>query len=79
VAFDSETNTLYVADTAANRITAIPEAEGRRTSAGTGRTVTRDGQLENPLGLVVAPDQHLISTNAGNGRVVETTTLELLK
>lgn len=73
VAFDGERNTLYVADTAANRITAIPDAEGRMTSAGTGRTVTRGGKLRSPLGLVLAPDGHVISANAGNGRVVETT------
>lgn len=57
----------------ANRITAIPRAEGRMTSAGTGRTVTRGGRLQNPLGLVLAADGHLISANAGNGRVVEST------
>jgi sugar lactone lactonase YvrE len=72
VAFSSERNTLYVADTAANRITAIPQAEGRMTSAGTGPVVTRGDRLRNPLGLVLAPNGDLISANASNGRVVET-------
>jgi hypothetical protein len=72
VAFSRATGTLYVADTAANRIVAIPRALTRMRTAHTGRTVTRDGRLNSPLGLVIAPNGHLISVNAGNGRAVET-------
>jgi hypothetical protein len=37
--------TLYVADTLLNRIAAIPNAVFRLTSAGTGRTVSEGGNL----------------------------------
>ncbi|HUC15580.1 MAG TPA: hypothetical protein VMS00_14115 [Acidimicrobiales bacterium] len=65
--------TIYVADTLANRIAAIPDGMSRLTSAGTGRTVTSGNFLEAPLGLVQAPDGDLLSTNAGNGQIVEST------
>ena len=63
--------TLYVSDAIGNRITAIPEALTRTTSAGTGETVTKGGLLERPLALAMAPDGHLLVTNALNGQVVE--------
>jgi hypothetical protein len=65
--------TLYVADTLANRITAIPAAATRHTSAGTGRTITSGGMLSGPLGLTIAPDGHVLTVNGGNGKIVETT------
>lgn len=65
--------TLYVADSATNRITAIPAALSRRTSAGTGRTVTRNGALRTPLGLTIAPNGNVLSVNGANGKLVETT------
>jgi hypothetical protein len=65
--------TLYVADSATNRITAIPAAVSRRTSAGTGRTVTRNGALRTPLGLTIAPNGNVLSVNGANGKLVETT------
>ncbi len=37
--------TLYVADTLANRIAAIPDAVHRTTDAGTGTTVSTGGSL----------------------------------
>jgi len=65
--------TLYVADSLGNRITAVPGALTRATSAGTGSTLTQDGQLANPLGLVLAPDGDLLTANAVNGKIVEIT------
>ena len=65
--------TLYVADTATNRIAAIPDAPFRQTSAGTGMTVTKNGALNGPLGLTVAPNGDVLTVNAGNGKIVETT------
>jgi hypothetical protein len=65
--------TLYVADSVANRVTAIPGATWRYTDAGTGRTVTADGALNTPLGLAVAPDGDILTVNAGDGNLVETT------
>jgi hypothetical protein len=65
--------TLYVADTLANRITAIPQALTRTTPAPAGgTTVTEGGHLKEPLGLVVAPNGDIVTTNAGDGNIVET-------
>ncbi len=65
--------TLYVADTLANRVAAIPHALVRATSAGTGKTVSTGGALNGPLGLVIAPNGDVITANAGDGNLVETT------
>lgn len=65
---------LYVADTAGNRIAAIPDALNRtRPATSGGRTVTHDGRLMSPLGLALAPDGDILTVNAGNGTLVETT------
>lgn len=66
-------DTLYVADTASNRITAIPEASTRTSTAFTGSDVTSNGSLNSPLGLVTAPNGDLLSVNAGDGLIVEST------
>jgi hypothetical protein len=63
--------TLYVSDALGNRIAAIPDATTRTTSAGTGRTVTKDGLLQRPLTLAMTADGHLLACNALNGQVVE--------
>jgi hypothetical protein len=65
--------TLYVADTLGNRITSIPDALTRSTSAGTGGTFSEGGQLANPLGLVLAPNGNLLAANSVNGKIVEIT------
>ncbi len=65
--------TLYVADTLGNRITAIENAVTRTTDAGTGVTVSGGGALNGPLGLAVAPDGHILTVNANDGNMVETT------
>jgi hypothetical protein len=65
--------TLYVADSVANRIAMIPNALMRFTSAGRGMTVTRGGALNTPLGLTLAPNGDVLSVNAGDGNIVETT------
>jgi hypothetical protein len=64
--------TLYVADTLANRIAAIPDAVSRPGTAGRGLTVTAGGELNAPLGLFIAPGGHILSVNGGNGLIVET-------
>jgi hypothetical protein len=64
--------TLYVADTGENRITGIPDAVRRSTSAGTGFVLTSGGQLSGPLGLTIAPDGDVLSANGGNGYIIET-------
>lgn len=65
--------TLYVADSAGNRIAAIPNAPLRTSSAGTGRTVTSGGALNTPLGLAVARDGDILTVNGGDGLLVATT------
>jgi glucose/arabinose dehydrogenase len=66
--------TLYVASTLTNKITAIPQAMTRTTpAAGGGTTVTADGDLKEPLGMVLAPNGDILTTNGGDGDIVETT------
>ena len=63
--------TLYVSDATGNRINAIWDAKTRDHSAGVGRTVTKDGMLQRPLAMTVAPNGHLLVVNGLNGQVVE--------
>jgi hypothetical protein len=66
--------TLYVASTADNRILAIPQAMTRTTPAAHGGTVLSQGQhLKEPLGLVIGPNGNILTTNGGDGNIVETT------
>jgi hypothetical protein len=66
--------TLYVADTQQNRIAAIPNALHRSTPlGGGGETVARGGYLNSPLGLAVAPNGDILTTNGGDGNLAETT------
>ena len=65
--------TVYVADTLANRIAAIPDGMFRTNSDGTGTTITSAGFLNGPLGLTRAPNGDLLSANGGNGEIVEST------
>jgi hypothetical protein len=69
----SREGTLYVADTLANRITAIPQALFRHESAGIGRVVSTDHLLNGPLGLAIAPNGDILTVNSGDGNLVETT------
>src|SRR5262249_52166996 len=66
---------LFVADTLQNRITAIPNALFRSDSAGTGATITQNGALNGPPGLVIAPDGDILTVDAGDGNMVEITPL----
>jgi hypothetical protein len=72
VGLNSE-GTLFVADSVGNRIAAIPHAVTRFSSAGTGKTVTTGGALNTPLGLAVAPNGDVLTVNAADGKLVETT------
>ena len=66
--------TLYVADTVNSRIAAIPDALTRRTPVtGGGQTLTSGGALNGPLGLTIAPNGDVLTTNGGDGNLVETT------
>ena len=66
--------TLYVADTLKSRIIAIPDAMTRTTPlADKNITLTSGGHLNQPLGLTLAPNGDVLTTNAGDGNIVETT------
>ncbi|MEK6350912.1 MAG: SMP-30/gluconolactonase/LRE family protein, partial [Burkholderia sp.] len=71
LALSPDGKTLYVSDAIGNRINAIDDPLTRTDSAGTGRTLTADGLLHRPLAMVMAPNGHLLVTNALNGQVVE--------
>jgi sugar lactone lactonase YvrE len=65
--------TLFVADSLKNRIAAIPDALNRRGTAFTGREVSVNGKLNDPLGLTIAPNGHILTVNGADGNLVETT------
>jgi sugar lactone lactonase YvrE len=66
--------TLYVADTLESRIIAIPQAMTRSTPLfDKGITVSANGHLKQPLGLILAPNGNILTTNASDGNIVETT------
>jgi hypothetical protein len=65
--------TLYVNDTVNNRISAIPDALQRDTTAFTGEDVTANLSLNGPLGLTIAPNGDILTVNSGDGNIVETT------
>jgi plastocyanin len=65
--------TLYLADTLDNRIAAIPQAMTRTTAAPDGGTTISEGKhLKQPLGLTLAPNGDILTTNAGDGNILET-------
>ena len=66
----SSDGTLYVADSVGNRIAAIPSALG---VPGAITTVTSGGAVNDPLGLAIAPGGDILTTNGGDGNLVETT------
>lgn len=71
VVFDDFTGELYVADSLNNRITVIHNALFRTDSGGTGNAVSKGGKLNDPLGLTLAPNHHLVAANGNDGNLVE--------
>jgi DNA-binding beta-propeller fold protein YncE len=70
VAFDPATGKLLVADSLDNRIAAIPNALFRSQIAGTGRTVSAGGALNDPLGVSLI-GHDLFVANGNDGNIVE--------
>jgi sugar lactone lactonase YvrE len=64
---------LYVADSVNNRIAAISYPITRQTSGGTGKTITKGGGLNDPLGLTVAGNGDILTANGDDGYMVQTT------
>jgi hypothetical protein len=64
LAFDCERSTLYVASTGDNAIYAVKDAAARSKTVNKGDLVYQDSaHLRGPLGLVIAPNGHLITAN----------------
>jgi hypothetical protein len=65
VALDEEKDILYVSSTVDNAIFAISDASDRTSDARMGNLITQDPvHLHGPLGLVLAPNGDLISTQS---------------
>jgi DNA-binding beta-propeller fold protein YncE len=62
-----------VADTLNNRVVAIDHALERKSSAGTGHTVSAGGSLNAPLGLTVTPGGEVLTVNGADGFITEIT------
>jgi len=62
---------LYVADTLNNRIRKIADPIFRPASAGIGNSFASGGALNQPLGLTVAPNGHVLAVNGGDGFISE--------
>ncbi|MGH9586237.1 MAG: hypothetical protein ACRD3F_04760 [Acidobacteriaceae bacterium] len=71
VAFDDHNGVLYVADSLSNRIAAIPNALFRERPSHGGITVSAGGKLNDPLGLALTPNHHLLAANGDDGNIVE--------
>jgi len=72
VALNKNNKVLYVADSLNNRIAAIADPLSRRTSAGTGTTLSSGGSLNDPLGLTLAVNGDILTTNGNDGNLVVT-------
>jgi hypothetical protein len=70
---DEDDCALYVADSLNNRVAAILNPLRRRHSAGTGLTVSIGGSLNDPLGLTVASNGHILVVNGNDGFITEIT------
>jgi hypothetical protein len=73
VAFDRRRNMLYVADSLNNRIAAIPGALNRGAASHGGINISTGNNLNDPLGLTLAPNGHILTANGNDGKIVETT------
>ena len=66
--------TLYVADSLGNRVAAIPDALTRTRILHDGaETVSVGGALNDPLGLMIAPNGDIVTADGADGNLVETT------
>ncbi len=72
----SSDGTLFVANTVNSRIARIPNAVFRSHPVNAGAasaTVSAGTPLNGPLGLVLAPNGHLLTVNAGDNNLIELT------
>lgn len=73
LALGKNNKTLFVADSMNNRIAAISNPLTRTSSAGTGRTISIGGKLDDPLGMTLAVNGDILTANGDDGFLVETT------
>ena len=71
--FGEDEPILYVADSLNNRISVITDPLTRATPSGPDKILSSGGSLNDPLGLNVAPDGHLLVVNGNDGFVTEIT------
>ncbi len=71
VGISPEHKVLYVADSLNDRIAVIEDALDRTTSAGIGTTLSENGSLNDPLGLVVTANGHILTVNGNDGFITE--------
>ena len=64
---------LYVADSLNNRVVVIPDALTRTRPSGPGMVLSSGGSLNDPLGLTVAPNGHILVVNGNDGFITEIT------
>jgi hypothetical protein len=64
--------TLYVADSVDSSVESIPNAL-TISSPVAGTPVSSGGAINDPLGLAMAPNGDILTTNGGDGNIVETT------
>ena len=65
LAYDARRDILYVANSDSNQIFAVADAGHRTRSGGTGTVIFADPTyLHGPVGLVLAPNGHLITANS---------------
>jgi hypothetical protein len=63
LAYDAQSDVLYVASTKDNEVFAVSNAGAATASGGTGTVIYKDKKhLHGPLGLILAPNGHLISS-----------------
>jgi len=73
LALDGDADALYINYSVNNRIAVVGAPLSRKSSAGTGNTLSHGGKLNDPLGLTRAPNGHLIAANGADGNLVEVT------
>jgi len=62
---------LYVADSVNNRVDVITEPLSRTIASGPGKVLSWGGRLNDPLGLTVAPNGHILVVNGDDGYITE--------
>ncbi|HET6930189.1 MAG TPA: hypothetical protein VFI45_07690 [Candidatus Acidoferrum sp.] len=64
---------LYVADSVNNRVVVITDPLTRTKPSGAGMVLSAGGSLNDPLGLTVAPNGHILVVNGNDGFITEIT------